>query len=108
MKSVKTGSFISYLWTSLTRLLQQQCVSAAIVAVLLHQAFVQVYATSMAMVVTMLVSMGLFALVPSLQMLLGIATASMSLVLYYLPPRILLGEQQESSSSNSKASLLPR
>ena len=73
-----------------------------------HLAFLQVYATSMAMVVTMLVSIGLFALVPSLQMLLGIATASISLVLYYLPPRILLGEQQESLGPISKASLLPR
>jgi hypothetical protein len=60
----------------------------------------------MAMVVTMVISMLLFALVPSLQMLLGIGTASISLVLYYLPPRILLGELQEAGPSN--AALLPK
>ena len=87
---------------------QKQDVSAAALEVPPHVVIVQVYATSMAMVVTMLVSMGLFALVPSLQMLLGIATASISLVLYYLPPRTLLGEQQESIGSISKAALLPR
>ena len=49
----------------------------------------QVYATSMAMVVTMVVSVVLFSLVPSLQMLLGITTASISLILYYFPANIL-------------------
>ncbi len=69
----------------------------------------QVYATSMAMVVTMLVSVVLFQLVPSLQMLLGIATASISLVLYYLPPAKLLGQPAEAiEARGSKAALLPK
>lgn len=65
----------------------------------------QVYATSMAMVVTMVVSVALFALVPSLQMLLGITTASISLMLYYFPPSTLAGEALDGSA---KQSLLPK
>jgi len=69
----------------------------------------KVYATSMAMVVTMVVSVALFALVPSLQMLLGVATASISLVLYYTPPKMLQGEPQEAIILGpTKAALLPR
>lgn len=49
----------------------------------------QVYATSMAMLVTMLASVALFDLAPSMQLGLGIATASISLMLYYLPPSAL-------------------
>ena len=50
----------------------------------------QVYATSMAMLVTTVVSVLFFALQPSLQLLLGIVTASISLVLYYVSPALLL------------------
>ena len=67
---------------------------------------VQVYATSMAMVVTMAVSIVLFALVPSLQMLLGISTASISLILYYFPPSSLLAS--ESSEAGAGKPLLPK
>lgn len=50
----------------------------------------KVYATSMAMLVTMAASVALFGLEPSLQLALGIATASISLVLYYLPASALV------------------
>ena len=50
----------------------------------------QVYATSMAMLVTMLISVALFGLSPTLQLGLGIATASISLVLYYGSPATLM------------------
>lgn len=50
----------------------------------------QVYATSMAMLVTTVVSVLFFGLQPNLQLLLGIMTASMSLVLYYVSPSVLL------------------
>ena len=51
---------------------------------------VQVYATSMAMLVTTVVSVLFFGLQPSLQLLLGIVTASISLALYYVSPNLLL------------------
>ena len=44
---------------------------------------VKVYSTSMAMLVTMLLSIFLFDIAPSLQLLLGILTSSISLRLYY-------------------------
>ncbi len=50
----------------------------------------QVYATSMAMLVTTVASVLFFGLQPSLQLLLGIITASISLVLYYVSPSVLL------------------
>lgn len=50
----------------------------------------QVYATSMAMFVTTVVSVTFFELAPSLQLVLGILTASISLVLYYISPSVLL------------------
>lgn len=50
----------------------------------------QVYATSMAMLVTMAASVALFGLEPSLQLALGIATAIISLMLYYLPASALV------------------
>ena len=65
----------------------------------------QVYATSMAMVVTMVVSVLLFALVPSMQLLLGISTASISLILYYFPPSTLLASEV---SDPAKTGLLPK
>ena len=44
----------------------------------------------MAMLVTTVVSVLFFGLQPNLQLLLGIMTASMSLVLYYVSPSVLL------------------
>ena len=57
----------------------------------------------MAMLVTMVVSVAAFGLAPTLQLGLGIATASISLVLYYLPPGALLA-----SDSTDVASKLPK
>ena len=57
---------------------------------MLSIALLQVYATSMAMLVTTVVSVLFFGLQPSLQLLLGIVTASISLVLYYVSPALLL------------------
>ena len=44
----------------------------------------------MAMLVTMLISVAFFGLSPTLQLGLGIATASISLVLYYGTPSALM------------------
>ncbi len=44
----------------------------------------KVYATSMAMLVTMVVSIGLFGQTPTIQLLLGIFVATTSLQLYYM------------------------
>ncbi|CAL8470883.1 g10425 [Coccomyxa elongata] len=59
----------------------------------------KVYATSMAMLVTAVVSVIFFELAPSLQLVLGILTASISLVLYYISPSLLV---------ETKFSRLPR
>ena len=53
----------------------------------------QVYATSMAMLVTMIVSIFAFGLTPTLQLMLGMSTASISLALYYLNPAMLIEPQ---------------
>ena len=68
----------------------------------------QVYATSMAMLVTMLVSIALFGLSPTLQLGLGIATASISLVLYYGTPALLMNVRPVPVAANpaEKANLL--
>ena len=50
---------------------------------------VKVFATSMAMLVTTLVSVAAFGLQPSLHMILGMTTASISLVLYYMGPSLV-------------------
>jgi len=55
---------------------------------------VKVYSTSMAMLVTMLVSAWLFNVQPNLQLMLGIVTASASLNLYYMNPLDLLPEKE--------------
>lgn len=47
---------------------------------------VKVYATSSAMLLTTLISAWLFELQPTLQLLLGIVVAAISLQLYFLPP----------------------
>jgi UDP-sugar transporter A1/2/3 len=56
---------------------------------------VKVYSTSMAMLVTMLISAWLFDLQPSLQLLLGILTATASLNLYYMNPLDLMPERSQ-------------
>ena len=72
----------------------------------------QVYATSMAMLVTLLVSIALFGLAPSVQLLLGIVTASISLLLYYVPPARLLEATplppRPSPGRLPKSGMLPR
>ena len=51
---------------------------------------VKVYATSLAMFLTMMVSLWLFNFQPNLQLLLGILAASSSLQLYYMRPQDML------------------
>ena len=67
--------------------------------------FSQVYATSMAMLVTMAVSILLFNLTMTLQLFLGIVITSCSVVLYYVPPATLA--QVHSPTTSAKA-VLPR
>ncbi len=59
------------------------------------------------MLVTMVVSIGLFGLQPTLQMGLGITTASISLVLYYAPPSVL-GETGAGSQTLPVSQKLPK
>ena len=71
----------------------------------------QVYATSMAMLVTMAVSVAFFGLEPSLQLLLGILTAGISLALYYVPPATLAAKPEprvEKNASSEDLLRLPR
>ncbi|KAK9845405.1 hypothetical protein WJX81_005725 [Elliptochloris bilobata] len=71
----------------------------------------KVYATSMAMLVTMAVSVAFFGLEPSLQLLLGILTAGISLALYYVPPATLAAKPEpraEKSLSADDLQRLPR
>ena len=51
---------------------------------------VKVYATSLAMFLTMMVSLWLFDFQLTLQLLLGILSASSSLQLYYMRPQDML------------------
>ena len=51
----------------------------------------KVYATSLAMLLTTLVSIARFGTQPTLQMGLGILVASVSVILYYVPPAQLAG-----------------
>ena len=74
----------------------------------------QVYATSVAMLLTTAASVPLFGLSPSLQLYLGIVTSSVSLALYYLPPSVLLATQPSplraawsKDGAGSRVSLLP-
>jgi len=53
---------------------------------------VKVYATSLAMFLTMMVSLWLFDFQPTLQLLLGILAASSSLQLYYMRPQDMLSK----------------
>ncbi|KAJ7564217.1 hypothetical protein O6H91_02G007600 [Diphasiastrum complanatum] len=52
---------------------------------------VKVYATSMAMLLTMLLSIWLFEFKPTLQLFLGILICCMSLQLYFAPPSTTIG-----------------
>mmetsp|Transcript_38662 Transcript_38662/g.84087 ORF Transcript_38662/g.84087 Transcript_38662/m.84087 type:complete len:323 (-) Transcript_38662:659-1627(-) len=61
---------------------------------------VKVYSTSMAMLVTMLISAWLFNLQPTLQLMLGILTAIASLNLYYMNPLDLLPERSSQGASS--------
>ncbi|KAH7441380.1 hypothetical protein KP509_03G035500 [Ceratopteris richardii] len=51
---------------------------------------VKVYATSMAMLLTMILSIFLFNFRPSLQLFLGIIICTMSLQMYFTPPHLLV------------------
>ena len=62
----------------------------------------------MAMVVTMVVSIALFSLVPSLQLMLGITTASISLVLYYVSPSMLLATPETDLAAKNNGHTLPK
>ena len=64
----------------------------------------------MAMLVTLVVSVAFFGLAPSLQLVLGILTASISLVLYYVSPSVLLDTTSVASprASPRAKGLLPR
>jgi len=69
---------------------------------------VKVYSTSMAMVVTMALSVFIFGIAPTLQMTLGIITASCSLLLYYMSPADLSPEaakQAPAAASNVRVDL---
>ena len=66
----------------------------------------------MAMLLTTGVSAALFGLVPSLQLCLGIGTASISLALYYLPASVLHASSESLTGpkglgSGNKGALLP-
>ncbi|KAK9799027.1 hypothetical protein WJX73_010084 [Symbiochloris irregularis] len=63
----------------------------------------KVYATSLSMIVTTVTSMILFGLRPSLNLYLGILTASISLSLYYTPSSMLLS----TGAPRKKDPLLP-
>ena len=62
----------------------------------------------MAMVVTMVVSIALFSLVPSLQLMLGITAASISLVLYYVSPSMLLASPEIDLAVKNNGHTLPK
>mmetsp|Transcript_42015 Transcript_42015/g.50940 ORF Transcript_42015/g.50940 Transcript_42015/m.50940 type:complete len:372 (+) Transcript_42015:151-1266(+) len=63
---------------------------------------VKVYSTSMAMLVTMFVSAWMFSMAPSLQLILGIITASASLNLYYMNPADLIDKESEKQQAQTK------
>ncbi len=78
---------------------------------LCHPGRPQVYATSSAMLVTMAISVAFFGLEPSLQLLLGILTAAVSLVLYYVPPATLTAKPEpraDKPGSSDDLQRLPR
>ena len=62
----------------------------------------------MAMLVTMLISIALFGLSPTLQLGLGITTASISLVLYYGTPSALMNVRSVGAVPPIAADKLPR
>ncbi|EFJ23737.1 hypothetical protein SELMODRAFT_102373 [Selaginella moellendorffii] len=58
---------------------------------------VKVYSTSMAMLLTMVLSIYLFNLQPTLQLFLGIIICCMSLQMYFTPPHLLVDSLPQSS-----------
>ena len=62
----------------------------------------------MAMLVTMVISVAFFSLEPSLQLLLGILTAAISLALYYVPPATLAAKPEPRTEKLTSADDLPR
>ena len=53
-------------------------------------------------------SIALFSLVPSLQLMLGITTASISLVLYYVSPSMLLAIPETDLGAKNNGHTLPK
>ncbi|PSC76361.1 CMP-sialic acid transporter 1 isoform X1 [Micractinium conductrix] len=68
---------------------------------------VKVYATSLAMLLTTLVSISFFGLAPTLQMALGIVVASCSVVLYYVPPAALAAVPEAAPLEKAPSGKLP-
>ncbi|KAG0589992.1 hypothetical protein M758_1G061100 [Ceratodon purpureus] len=64
---------------------------------------VKVYATSMAMLLTMVISIQLFNFKPTLQLFLGILICGMSLQLYYTPVEVLVGTPTSPPSPSVEA-----
>ena len=63
----------------------------------------------MAMLVTMVVSIMLFDLTPTVQLFLGIVTASTSLALYYIKPSLLVAvEAPVVAKDEASAKFLPK
>lgn len=62
----------------------------------------------MAMLVTMIVSVAFFSLEPSLQLLLGILTAAISLALYYVPPATLAAKPEPRTEKSASTDDMPR
>lgn len=62
---------------------------------------VKVYATSMAMLLTMILSTLLFDFKPSLQLFLGIVICTMSLQMYFTPPHMLLDLPSQLKDTNT-------
>jgi UDP-sugar transporter A1/2/3 len=69
---------------------------------------VKVYATSLAMLLTTLISISFFNVPPTLQLLLGIIIASSSVVLYYVSPQALAAVPTEASTPKDRRDVLPK
>lgn len=63
---------------------------------------VKVYATSMAMLLTMILSILLFHFKPTLQLFLGIMICTMSLQMYFTPPHMLLDLPVQPKDANQQ------
>ncbi|MCO5580842.1 hypothetical protein L7F22_034715 [Adiantum nelumboides] len=62
---------------------------------------VKVYATSLAMLLTMIFSIFLFNFKPSLQLFMGIIICTMSLQMYFTPPHLLLDLPSPQKDTNT-------